>query len=69
MTVHEYLDIERRYKRRACGLRQIIEAEVRKKASPAPSQIGVLFALVDQRSLWRRVDQRRGTKQVRPRVC
>lgn len=61
MTVDAYLDIERRYERRAWGLRQIIEDEVRRRASPAPAQIGVLFALVDQRSLWKRVDQRRNT--------
>jgi len=60
MTVDEYLDIERRYERRAWGLRQIIESEVRRRASPAPSQIGVLFALVDQRLLWKRVDHHRG---------
>jgi hypothetical protein len=59
MTVGDWLWIEEVYERRRWGLREIIEVEVRRIASPAPSQIGIAFGLVGERSLWRRVDQRR----------
>jgi hypothetical protein len=37
-----------------------VELEVRRLASPAPSQIGQVFGIVGQRDLWKRVDKRRG---------
>jgi hypothetical protein len=60
MTVEDWLRIEEKYTRRRWGLREVIEIEVRKLASPAPSQIGAAFGIVGQRNLWKRVDSRRG---------
>jgi hypothetical protein len=60
MTVEDYTYIESKYERRAWGLRQVVELEVRKRASPAPAQIGELFGLVGEKDLMRRVDKRRG---------
>lgn len=60
MTVGDWLTIEQQYQRRKWGLRQIIEFEVRQQASPAPAQIGILFGLIAEKDLWKRVDARRG---------
>ena len=60
MTVEDYLVIEQTFKRRGWGLRQVVELEVRKKASPAPAQIGELFGIVGEKGLMGRVDARRG---------
>ncbi|MGH2451432.1 MAG: HEPN domain-containing protein [Candidatus Limnocylindria bacterium] len=62
MTVEDWLWIEESYERRRWGLREVVEAEVRKRASPAPSQIGVVFGIVGERGLWKRVDKRRGVR-------
>src|SRR5439155_2843617 len=43
------------------GLREVIEVEVRRVASPAPSQIGIAFSIVGEAGLWKRVDRRRGS--------
>jgi hypothetical protein len=59
MTVEDYLFIQEKYQRRGWGLRQVVELEVRKRASPAPSQIGELFGIVGERNLLNRVDARR----------
>lgn len=60
MTVQDYLRIEKTYERRAWGLRNLVELEVRRLASPAPAQIGELFALLGERGLFNRIDARRG---------
>jgi hypothetical protein len=59
MTVEDYLFIDKKYQRRGWGLRQVVELEVRKRASPAPSQIGELFGIVGEKNLLNRVDARR----------
>jgi RiboL-PSP-HEPN len=59
MTVGDWLQIEDTYERRRWGLREIIEFEVRRLASPSPSQIGISFGVVGERELWKRVDKRR----------
>lgn len=60
MTVGDWLRIEETYKRRRWGLREVVELEVRKMASPAPAQIGIAFGIVAEKGLWQRVDKRRG---------
>jgi len=57
--VDQYLTIQDIYQKTGWGLRQVIELEVRQKASPAPAQIGQLFALVGEKGLLARVDNRR----------
>jgi hypothetical protein len=59
MTVEDYLFIDKKYQRRGWGLREVVELEVRKHASPAPSQIGELFGIVGEKNLMNRVDARR----------
>jgi RiboL-PSP-HEPN len=61
MTVEDYLFINKKYQRRGWGVRQVVELEVRKRASPAPSQIGELFGVVGQKNLLNRVDNCRRT--------
>lgn len=60
MTVGDWLRIEESYKRRRWGLREIVELEVRRLASPSPSQVGITFGVVGEKGLWKRVDKRRG---------
>jgi hypothetical protein len=60
MTVGDWLNIEDTYKRRRWGLREIVEIEVRRIASPSPGQIGLAFGVVGEKNLWKRVDARRG---------
>lgn len=59
MTVGDWLEIEKSYKRKGWGLRQVIEEHVREAASPAPSSIGMLFSMVGQPGIWQRVDKHR----------
>lgn len=59
MTVGDWLYIEEVYERRRWGLREIVEVEVRRIASPAPSQIGAAFGVIGEKNLWKRVDKRR----------
>lgn len=59
MTVGDWLWIEDSYERRRWGLREVIDLEVRRLASPSPSQIGLTFGIVGEKSLWKRVDKRR----------
>ena len=56
MTLGDYSYITDNFKRPGWGLRQIVELEVRKRASPAPSQIGELFGLIGEKDLMGRVD-------------
>ena len=60
LTVEDYICIQENFDRPALGLRQVIELEVRKRASPAPAQIGEFFGLVGKRNLMNRVDTHRG---------
>lgn len=60
MTVGDWLWIDETYQRRRWGLREVIDIEVRRLASPAPSQIGITFAIVGEKGLWKRIDRRRG---------
>jgi hypothetical protein len=59
MTVRDWLWIDETYERRRWGLREVIEVEVRRLASPSPSQIGIAFGVVGEKSLWKRIDKRR----------
>lgn len=59
LTVDQYLTIQETYQKPGWGLRRLIELEVRQRASPAPAQIGQLFALVGEKGLLARVDKRR----------
>jgi len=59
MTVGDWLWIEAAYERRQWGLREIVDVEVRRLASPSPSQIGLTLGLVGETNLWKRVDGRR----------
>lgn len=60
MTVGDWLRIDETYQRRRWGLREVVEIEVRRLASPAPSQIGISFGIVGEKGLWKRIDRRRG---------
>lgn len=60
MTVRDWLWIDETYERRRWGLREVVDVEVRRLASPAPSQIGLTFGIVGEKNLWKRIDQRRG---------
>lgn len=60
LTVGDYLDIQAKYQRPGWGLRASVERHVRMQASPAPGQIGKLFALVGEKDLFSRIDKRRG---------
>ncbi|MFJ2724489.1 HEPN domain-containing protein [Streptomyces collinus] len=65
LTVEDYLAIEKKYKKKAWGLRQVVELEVRQRASPAPAQIGTLFALVGKNRLFPEIDKiRKVAKKV-----
>ena len=59
LTVDQYLTIQETYQKAGWGLRKVIEMEVRQRASPAPAQIGQLFALVGEKALLARVDTQR----------
>lgn len=59
MTVGDWLRIEEEYKRKKWGIREVAELEIRRVASPAPAQIGIAFAIVGEKGLWKRVDKRR----------
>ena len=63
LTVDDYLAIQQKYTKTAWGLRQVVELEVRNRASPSPSQIGQLFSLVGEKNLWNRIDVRRGANR------
>lgn len=65
MTVGDWLRIDETYERRRWGLREVVEIEVRRMASPAPSQIGIVFGVIGERELWKRVDKARGTSRGR----
>jgi len=59
MTVRDWLHIDETYQRKRWGLREVVEVEVRRLASPSPSQIGIAFGVVGEKGLWNRVDKRR----------
>lgn len=60
MTVRDWLWIDETYQRRRWGLREVVEVEVRRFASPAPSQIGIAFGIVGEKNLWKRIDKPTG---------
>lgn len=59
MTVSDWQTIEARYERRVWGLREIVESEFDKMASPAPSGIGKLMGAVGVKGIWASVDSHR----------
>lgn len=63
MTVGDWLWIDESYERRRWGLREVVDLEIRRLASPAPSQIGLVLSIVGEKKLWQRVDKRRSVKQ------
>lgn len=64
MTVGDHLGIKEKYlKRPGTGLRVLVDEHVRSKSSPAPSEIGKLFALVDEKDVLNRVDGERKKKK------
>ena len=60
MTVDDWLRIDKTYTRRAWGLRNIVELEIREKSSPTPSVIGQLFSMVGITDVFKKIDKRRG---------
>lgn len=60
MTVDDWLWIDENYTRKRWGLREVVEWEVRRIASPAPGQIGIAFGIVGEKKLWQRVNKHRG---------
>ncbi|MBD0676342.1 hypothetical protein BU198_38020 [Streptomyces sp. CBMA156] len=57
LTVDDYLTIKKKYTKTGWGLRQVVELEVRQRASPAPAQIGTLFSLVGKSKLFPEIDK------------
>jgi hypothetical protein len=60
MTVEDWLWIDESYQRKRWGLREVVDAEIRRVASPSPGQIGIVFSMVGVKKLWTNVDKRRG---------
>ncbi len=59
MTVEDWMRIESTYTRRGWGLRQIVELEIRERASPTPSVVGELFSMVAVKDVFKKIDNRR----------
>lgn len=57
MSVEDWYRIDERYTRTNWGVREIVQQHVRREASPAPAQIGTLFAIVGEKGVLNRVDQ------------
>jgi hypothetical protein len=64
MSVRDWIAINE-YAAKGWGIRQVLDREIRLAASPAPAQIGIVFATVGEQQLLNRVDahlnQRKGT--------
>jgi hypothetical protein len=56
MTFEQYYDINANYERTAWGVRKLVGSAVTKQASPAPNQVGAVFAMVEEASILKRVD-------------
>jgi hypothetical protein len=56
MTIGDWERIEASYTRERWGIRKMVEEHIRVKASPAPAQIGELFALVGITGLFPKID-------------
>ena len=56
LTVGHWADIEKRYKRRKWGIRDIIDEHIRETSSTAPSSIGFVLSTIGFRNWERRVD-------------
>ncbi len=54
------IEIDAKYTRRGWGYREALVNHIRQEASPAPSKVGYVFALVGQPIKWATVDKRRG---------
>lgn len=65
LTIGQVVEIERRYKRRRWGYRDVIEDHLRELASAHPDQIGKVFSAVGIEKLWSQVDGRRGLRRGR----
>lgn len=61
----EVLELEEQYKRRGWGYRRILQEYLRDIASPAPSQIGIVFSTVGRRIDWGRLDTARRVERGR----
>ena len=59
------LDIEAKYKYRGWGYREVLEGHIQSIASPAPSQIGLVFSLVGRPIKWSAIDTHRGVDKGR----
>ncbi len=56
----EVIRIEKRYKRRLAGVRQVIDDRIREKASSATDRVAYVLKMAGVKNLWRRVDEHRG---------
>ncbi|HEY3213902.1 MAG TPA: HEPN domain-containing protein [Actinomycetota bacterium] len=60
LTFGDWFSISEKYpKRKGWGIRRVLEEHVRREASPAASQVGVVFAVVGQEKVLSRVDTAR----------
>ena len=59
LTVGQWLDIERRYKRKGWGMRSIVEAHIRETSSTAPNAIGVVLSTIGVTQWASKVDKNR----------
>lgn len=60
VSLDHVIEIEERYERRRWGHRALLEEHIEREASPAPSQIGIVFSTVGQRDVLKNVDKARG---------
>lgn len=65
MTVGDWHAIERDYKRRGWGLRDVVQQRVEGLASASPSEVGKLFSAVGVSDLLKKVDQERSVGKGR----
>ena len=63
ITLGDVKDVEAAYERRNWGYRAIVETTLRKQASAAPNQVGIVFSTVGVDELWKRVDAQRKVKK------
>ena len=57
LTVGQWSEIERTYKRRGWGVRDIVEDHIREKSSTAPSSIGIVLSMIGVRGWLKKVDR------------
>jgi hypothetical protein len=56
VNLTEVLELDGQYRRRGWGYRKILQAHLRDIASPAPSQIGIVFSTVGRKVEWGKLD-------------